>query len=176
MPQPPRSSGSHPPRDPERPPITRSDCQRPGVAAAARRVIEEAAADTNASAATLWVVSQDGRHMEGALSCDPKAAILESATVPVNDSIVGMVAATGLGTAIGPDEKYNRSVDARTGVPTVAMVAVPVHVGEALCGVLSAVNPRTGHAPLFDGRDLQVLHAKASALGAILETSLTGPD
>jgi hypothetical protein len=147
---------------------TRSRCQQPHVAAPVRQVLAEAAAACNAAAATLWVVSPDGLHMEGAVSTDAQAHVLESATVPVADSVVGMIAATGLGTTIGPQDPHNPSVDRQTGVPTTTMAAVPVYVGGALCGVVSAVNRRD--RALFNRLDLQVLESKAEQLGMLLKS------
>ena len=147
---------------------TRSHCQQPRIATPARAVLAEAAAACDAAAATFWVISSDGLHMEGALSTDAQSHLLESATVPVADSVVGMIAATGLGTTIGPQDRHNPSVDRQTGVPTTTMAAVPVHVDGVLCGVVSAVNRRGG--ALFDRHDLRKLEAKAEQLGVILRS------
>ncbi len=104
--------------------------------------------------------------MEGTLNHGPKPEILENSSVPVRDSVVGMVAANGLAASIGPDDPHNPSIDAKTGTKTLAMVAAPVRGGGQIVGVISAINPTTGG--LFSAENLDTLKWKAYLMGLIL--------
>lgn len=147
------------------PPLTRAACQRGRAADLGRRILEETVAECRAQEATLWLISPDGQEMDGTLNRGSEH-VLEQVSVPLNDSVVGMVASNGLSVSIGPDDYHNPAVDQATQVPTLAMIAAPVDVGGRRCGVLSAINPRGGG--LFSSKDLEVLSWKAYLMGLVL--------
>ena len=118
--------------------------------------------DLQAEEASFWCVSEDGARMELTVNYGGDAQLLESLSVPVNESVVGLVQATRMATAIGPEDDYNPSVDAVTGGHTRAMVAAPVLGSEGVLGVVSAINPRTGDR--FSGLHLTRLGQAASHL------------
>lgn len=136
------------------------------LARAARRLLAETARDCAAAEATFWLISADGQHMEGVFNHGPTPEILETAAVPVADSVVGMVAANGLAASIGPEDPHNPAVDRMTGTVTRAMVAAPVRVRGQTCGVISAINPQRGG--VFSGEALDTLKWKAWLLGLVL--------
>jgi len=136
------------------------------LAAAGRRLLAEVARDCHADESTLWLIAEDGRHLEGALNHGRTPQLLERATVALVDSVVGMVASTGIATAVGRDDQINTTVDQQTGTPTRAMIAAPVLVGDDPAGVLSAINPKEGR--LFDAQALETLQWKAYLMGLIL--------
>ena len=72
----------------------------------------------------------------------------------------------------GPAAPYHETPAEETATLTRAMIAPPVHAGEVLCGVLSAINPREGK--LFTGAQLGTLEAHARGLGVLLEESAGG--
>ena len=111
--------------------------------------------------------------MEVAVNHGPQAALVESLSAPVCDSVVGLVQATRMATAIGPLDAHHPGVDEATGLKTLAMVAAPVLGPEGVLGVLSAINPLS--SPRFNGPDLQRLAQAAETLGrAILEAAGSG--
>ncbi len=144
----------------------RAECQKGRMALLGRRLLAEVAGDCHAAEATLWLIGPDGKQMLGTLNHGPTPGVLESAAVAVNDSVVGMVASTGISASIGPDEWHNPSVDAATGTKTQAMIAAPVYVKRRLGGVLSAINSTNGQK--FAGNDLRTLEWKAYLMGLIL--------
>src|SRR5947208_2983229 len=128
--------------------IDRAFCQHGRMATLGRRLLGEVVADCGAREATFWVISADGMNMEGALNWGRTPHVIESISVPANESIVGMVAQSGTPINIGPDARYNPTVDRAAGTRTHAMVVAPVQVAWERCGVLSAI--RTPDEGLFE--------------------------
>jgi hypothetical protein len=147
-------------------PLSRSDCRRGPATDLVRRLLAEAAGETGASEATLWLLSEDEAYLEGTANHGPTPAILEQARVPVTGSVVGLVASNGLAASIGPEDYHNPEIDRLTGVQTGAMIAVPVYVRGKLRGVISAINPKGGS--LFAAADLERLSWKAYLAGLVL--------
>jgi len=145
---------------------TRQDLQSPRLRPAVARVLGEVCERLLSEEASLWCVSANGTHMDLAVNHGGEQALLECLSVPVSESVVGLVQATGMATAIGPGDAHHPGVDAATGGTTMAMVAAPVPGPEGLLGVLSAINPR--HGGRFSGEDLARLSDAARRLGALL--------
>ncbi len=104
--------------------------------------------------------------MEGALNHGKTPAVMEALSVPITQSVVGMVASTGVSASIGPDD-YHHPVATQAGAAdTLAMIAAPVLIRGKLAGVVSAINPRGGG--LFSADDLERLSFNAYLLGLIL--------
>jgi len=151
-------------------PIARSACERPRVAQPGRRLVREAADACGAAEATFWLLAGGGDALEGLWNAGATPHLLEQARVPVEGSVIGMVAATGRAACVGPETPRHPAVDAMTGTPTTAMAAAPVRLHGEVCGVLSAVNPRAGG--LFPRAALDALEWKAHLLGLVLEDGL----
>jgi len=147
--------------------IDRKRCRAGRTAVAGRRLLAEAVQAAGAAEATLWLISDDGEALLGALNHGATPSILESARVPAAGSVVGMVAATGVAACIGPGDAHHEDVDRATGTRTVAMAATPVTIRGALVGVLSAINPTRGGT--FSAEELDALQWKAYLLGLVLE-------
>jgi len=152
--------------------VIRDECQRPRVATPGRRILDEAVSECGAQESTFWLLSEDGQQMDGTLNRGAAQHILETISVPVADSVIGMVASNGLAVSIGPDDYHHQAVDELTQVRTAAMIAAPVHVGGKLLGVISAVNPVRGG--LFSPRDLETLSWKAYLMGLVLDDAFRG--
>ena len=131
--------------------------------------MEEAVRGCSASEATLWLLSADETQMDATLNCGRTPEIIEKLSVPVSDSVVGMVASSGQGVSIGPGDYHNDTVDRAVGTDTLAMIATPVHVRGKLWGVLSAINP-VGRR-LFESADLENLAWRAYLIGLVLGES-----
>jgi transcriptional regulator with GAF, ATPase, and Fis domain len=152
--------------------VIREECQRARVATPGRRILDEAVSECRAKEATFWLLSEDGKQMDGTLNRGLAPHILEQISVPVAESVVGMVASNGLAVSIGPDDFHNDAVDKLTNTRTQAMIVAPVHVGGKLLGVMSAVNPVNGG--LFSPRDLEALSWKAYLMGLVLDDAFNG--
>jgi transcriptional regulator with GAF, ATPase, and Fis domain len=146
--------------------LTRGKCQQRPIAELGRRILAEVVSACRAAEATLWLLSADRTQMEAALNCGLSAPIIEASSVPVTESVVGMVACNGLPVSIGPDDYHHPEIDQRTQKKTLAMIASPLYVDGAICGALSAINPVAGG--LFSAADLEQLAWKAYLLGLIL--------
>src|SRR3954453_4872709 len=144
----------------------RASVQHGAAATPGRRLLARAAEDCRAEEATLWLISDDRQQMDGTLNHGRTPHVLESLSVPVPQSVVGMVASTGVGASIGPDDYHHPAPTQAGAAGTHAMIAVPVLVGGRLAGVLSAINPRGGG--LFSTDDLEKLSFNAYLLGLVL--------
>jgi GAF domain-containing protein len=145
---------------------TRGSVQQGAAATPGRRLLARAVEDCRAEEATLWLISDDRQRMDGTLNHGRTPHVLESLSVPVPQSVVGMVASTGVGASIGPDDYHHPAPTQAGAAGTHAMIAVPVLVGGRLAGVLSAINPRGGG--LFSTEDLERLSFNAYLLGLVL--------
>ena len=148
-------------------PIIDRDAVREEVSARLlRRLLAELVEDLRCAEATVWVISADGTRMDAAINHGPTAGVVESQSVPANESVVGMVAANGFATAIGPADWHNPSVDQATGTPTLAMVAAPILLRGQPIGVLSAINPRDGG--VFSAPAVDTIQWRAYLAGLII--------
>src|SRR4051812_44232452 len=95
--------------------ITRQFCHHERSQNILRRFMREATTACRAGEATFWVISADGRNMEGAINTGASHEKLESASVPANDSVVGLTATTGISACIGPDDYQNPTITNMTG-------------------------------------------------------------
>lgn len=144
----------------------RHSCQWPATAIPARRVLERACGECAACEATFWVFSEDRARLDAAINHGATPAKMEGVSVPVAQSVVGMVACTGVGASIGPDDFHNPAAKEAGAAETVAMIAVPVYARGKLVGVLSAINP-VGRG-LFSPDDLECLSFNAYLVGLIV--------
>ena len=145
---------------------TRASCQAGAMATLGRRVLARAVEDCRAEEGTLWLLSADRQVMEGTLNVGKTPDVMESLSVPITQSVVGMVASTGVSASIGPED-YHHPVATRAGAAdTLAMIAAPVLIKGKLAGVVSAINPRGGG--LFSADDLERLSFNAYVLGLML--------
>src|SRR5215217_7893544 len=107
--------------------VTRASCQAPPMAEMGRRLLARAADDCGAAEATLWLLSADRATLDGALNHGKTPQVLESLSVPITKSVVGMVASTGVAASIGPEDFHNPAPREKGAVPTLAMIAAPVY-------------------------------------------------
>jgi hypothetical protein len=160
-------------RRPRRPAvIDRARVRRDATAGPLRRLLADTVRELDCAEATIWTISPDGLHLEGALNHGPTMTVVENITVPANDSVIGLVAEQGLAKAIGPADWHNPSVDKATGTATLAMAAAPIDVRGERVGVLSAINPLAGG--VFGGEALRALVSRAEQAGTLLEQGNRG--
>jgi hypothetical protein len=146
--------------------LNRDYCRRARTQKLLRRFMAETTLACKAGEATFWTISADGRHMEGAINSGRTPELIENASVPSNDSVVGLVATSGISACIGPEDYMNPSIAKITGLQVFAMVVAPVMIDAQICGVVSAVNPVDGG--VFKPEDLETLQWKAYLLGLLL--------
>jgi hypothetical protein len=147
--------------------LRRSPVARPLV-----RLLDEAVREVTAAEGTLWLLSHDGAHLLGVFNNGATREVVEQSAVPLETSVIGLVASTGLASCIGPDEWHNPDIDRVTGTQTMAMAAAPIRCHDRVAGVLSAINCR-GLTGLFSGNDLETLEWKALLIGLVLEARPT---
>ena len=148
------------------PHIDRAFCQEARTQKLLRRFVSETASACCAFEATFWTISHDGGKIDCAVNSGASPNVIENISVPSSDSVVGLVANTGIAACIGPGDYQNTSVAALTGVQVHAMLVAPVNCGGSVCGVLSAVNPLGGG--VFAPGDLETIQWKAYLLGLVL--------
>ena len=146
--------------------LTRHAIQAGRAAAPGRRALGEVVATCHAHEATLWVISRDGLAMEGALNHGATPQILENVSVPLDASVVGMVASNGLSASIGADHYRHPGPEREGGATVQAMIAAPVYVRQKIVGVLSAIKSACGD--LFTPDDLEALNRAADLMGKLL--------
>jgi len=156
------------PEIPQNPEIRfqRQGCQREPLGSLGRRLLAETVEACAAAEATLWLISEEGVDMDGVLNHGKTPEVIEQLSVPIADSVVGMVAGMGQPMTIGPEDYRNPTVDEKTGTPTLAMAAVPLFADGEICGALSVINPRDGG--LFHSQHLEKLQWKAYLLSLLL--------
>lgn len=132
-----------------------------------RQKLRELAENCRAEEATLWLLDASGERLNATLNHGPKRDILETMSVPIAGSVVGLVVSTGIATCIGPSDRHNTSVDEATGNVTRAMAAAPVVIAGQVVGALSTINPRA--RLLFDSADLAGIESAAHELSEMLD-------
>jgi len=147
--------------------IDRATCHKTPIEGQLRQLLADTVKDLRCAESTIWTISPDGLHLEGAINHGPTVEVVEQISVPAHNSVIGLVAEQGLAKAIGRADWHNPSVDKATGTPTLAMVAAPIDVIGVRVGVMSAINPTTGG--VFEGAALRILIEKANQAGRILE-------
>ena len=151
---------------PAAPVIDRATCHEKANEGPLRQLLADTVKELRCAESTIWTISLDGLHLEGAINHGPTVDVIERISVPAHNSVIGLVAEQGLAKAIGPEDWHNPSVDKATGTATLAMAAAPIDVAGVRVGVLSAINPTAGG--VFEGPALRILIEKADRAGRIL--------
>lgn len=146
--------------------VDREFCRAGRLGRMGRRLLAETVAACGAAEGTLWVASADGTRIEGALNHGATPEIVETASVPAGDSVVGLVFMTGAASCIGPGDRHDPTVDEKTKLATLAMAAAPVLVESEVAAVLTVINPRGGG--LFTKEALDTLQWKAFLFGLLI--------
>lgn len=118
----------------------------------------------------LWILSQDENTLYPIATVNTDIALLDKISVPVQDSVIGMVVSTGLSTTIGPDDEYNPEVEKITGIETSTMVAVPIYVDGKEFGVLSSI--RSDKENIYAAKELRLYEWYAYVLSLVIEREL----
>ena len=139
-------------------------CHNPRTMKLLRRFMAETADGCRATEATFWVISADGKRVEGAINSGKDAAEVEKLVVHANDSVVGLIATTGISACIGPGDFMNPEIKEKYGVRN--MVVAPVTIDSQISGVVTAINVLEGDT--FKPADLETLQWKAYLLSLLL--------
>jgi hypothetical protein len=139
-------------------------CHTPRTMKLLRRFMAETAECCRAAEATFWVISSDGKRVEGAINSGKDKDEVEKLVVHANDSVVGLIATTGISACIGPGDFMNPEIKEKYGVRN--MVVAPVMIDSEISGVVTAINVLEGDT--FKPGDLETLQWKAYLLSLIL--------
>jgi len=142
-------------------------CHQPRTMKLLRRFMTETAESCRATEATFWVISTDGKRVEGAINSGKDSDEVEKLVVHANDSVVGLIATTGISACIGPGDFMNPEIKEKYGVRN--MVVAPVMIDSQISGVVTAINVTEGDT--FKPTDLETLQWKAYLLGLVLVDS-----
>ena len=137
-----------------------------------RRFVAETVCACRASEATFWAISACGKRIEGAINAGKDFERVEKLVVHANDSVVGLIATTGISACIGPGDFMNPEIKKEFSVRN--MVVAPVMIESQVCGVLSAINVTEGEK--FKPEDLEALQWKAYLLGLLLADVIRDED
>jgi len=152
--------------------INREFCHGMRTIKLLRRFLAETAAACRASESTFWVISADGKRIEGAANVGPDFEKVEKLVVHANDSVVGLIATTGISLCVGPGEFMNPEIKNEFSVRS--MVVTPVLIDSQICGVVTAINALDGEK--FRPDDLETLQWKAYLLGLLFVDILKNDD
>ena len=144
--------------------INREFCHVPRALKLMRRFMAETASACRASEATFWVISADGKQIEGAVNSGKECDRVEKLVVQANDSVVGLIATAGISLCVGPGEFMNPEIKKEFSVRN--MVVAPVTIDSQICGVVSAINATEGEK--FRADDLETLQWRAYLMGLVL--------
>ena len=133
-----------------------------------RRLLAELARDCASTAATYWNLEENPPALRAIVNAGgPNPTKIEGLAVPLEGSLVGMVANTRMAAAMGPEAAYHPAAEAVTGTKTEAMAAAPVCLEGHVMGVLSTINPISGG--IFSQEDVERVQWRALLLGCLLE-------
>ena len=110
---------------------------------------------TSAERCTVWVVSEDRKKIWSKV-----AQGMDQIELPIDSGIVGTSIVSGERVIIDDvynDERFNQSVDAKTGYKTKSMMVIPMYdYDERIIGAFQVINHK-GQQEFFDKRDLERL-------------------
>src|SRR5207253_361183 len=116
--------------------------------AALNRLLETVVASLGTEAASLLMLEADGRSLFFKAAVGERAREIVDLVVPLDESsVAGWVLANGEPTVLhdaGPDPFHNKETDKMLDFSTRSLAAAPILWGNAVLGVLEAVNKRQG--------------------------------
>jgi diguanylate cyclase (GGDEF)-like protein len=104
-----------------------------------------------------------------------KSSCLVGATIPADQGIAGRVYLTGeaYSTPYAPSDRFfYRGMDEQTRYQTESLVAIPIRIGQEVCGVLELINRRD--APGYSQEDRNLLEIFAGYISISIQNVLDG--
>jgi GAF domain len=132
----------------------------------AKRLVSDTQYRLSGSDAMLWELQSNDTELVPVASAQTPIELFERIRVPVADSIVGVVIATGMPTLLGPGERHHPLAEQISGIATAWMVAAPIYAVNDPLGVLSCI--RSDPAVPFTSSDLEFITFHAELLGILL--------
>ncbi|HEX9436707.1 MAG TPA: GAF domain-containing protein [Candidatus Limnocylindria bacterium] len=131
------------------------------------RVVELCSQATDADRCTVYVVDREQGELRSAVAQRLGVEI----HLPIGQGLAGHVAKTGETINVPDayaDERFDSSVDSRSGFRTMNILAVPVwdRGGRSVVGVIEVLNKRGG---AFERHEQMLLERIAEAIGPMLE-------
>lgn len=136
------------------------------AARVAQRLVSETRNRLEASDAMLWTLRDEEAALIPVLSARTPRELFGQLRVPVGESVVGMVIATGMPTLIGPGDWHNPLVEQVSDIETEWMIAAPVTLCGTPSGVLSAIRSEPGNP--FEPDSLENVVWQAELIGIAL--------
>lgn len=121
-------------------------------------IVRTAARVVSANAASLFLISDDGMHLEFEVAIGPKADEAAKFQVPMGRGIVGVVAATGQPIAISApenDPRFASDIAAGIGHIPQSILCVPLRYGDRITGALEVLD-KVGR-DTFTASDIELL-------------------
>jgi signal transduction protein with GAF and PtsI domain len=134
------------------------------------RYVRETCQAMGAADASLWLLDEAEMDLTPVASARTPEHHFSDMRTPVDDSVIGVVARTGMPTVIGPADRHNPIAERVSGIVTAWMVAAPVHERGRICGVLSAI--RSDVTVPFTGADLDTMSWRAEIVGYLVQAAL----
>lgn len=121
-------------------------------------IVQTAARVVSANAASLFLISDDGEHLEFEVAIGPKADEAAKFQVPMGRGIVGVVAATGQPIAISApenDPRFASEIAEGIGHIPQSILCVPLRYGDRIIGALEVLD-KVGR-DTFTASDIELL-------------------
>ncbi len=135
-----------------------------------QRFVTETRDTLAATDAMVWLLHDDQSILMPLASAQTPEELFTHIRIHVDDSVIGLVAQTGMPTVIGPEDQHNPLAEEVSGIATEWMVAAPVYVHGEVRGVLSAI--QSDRERSFSGEDLETIAWRAELLGSVLQVGL----
>lgn len=120
---------------------------------------------TQAEAASLLLVDEEGRHLYFRTATGDKGGVVQGQLVPLSQGLAGWVVGQGASAIVNDvrrDPRFAKDVDHATGFTTRSVLAVPFKIRGRVIGVCEAINKKGGPFTEADQRVLEELAALAS--------------
>jgi len=132
--------------------------------------ISQAAADAvDAEAASLLLISGQGKNLFFRTAVGEKGLILRKHSFPADSGLAGWVAGSGeplMVNDVSADERFDSRMDQSTGFQTRSVLAVPLRMGKETLGVCEAINKKEGGT--FTPEDRDALQSLADLAASII--------
>lgn len=137
-------------------------------------VLDQSMEVIGTEAGTLWLITEDGEHLEPAVARGPRADALKGLKLRRGEGLAGQVADTGepvLVEDVTKDERWAKRFDQSTGFVTRTMMVVPLLTQERSIGSLQVINKTDGS--LFTPYDMQFALVLANQSANVIENART---
>lgn len=136
-------------------------------------VIDQAMSVLEAEAGTLWLITEDGGHMEPLLARGPRADALKGMRLKRGEGLAGQVTESGkpvLVSDVRKSKQWASRFDSSTGFETRSLLCVQLKSKNKILGCLQFLNKTKGRK--FKENDLRLCKAFASQAAVVIDNSI----